>query len=658
MKNALLIAMVLFFALILAFSEDQPLLQIPDSVPAGNYKEGILEKEANSYKPAGNYKLNVKFNPEDKYISVQEEITWKNYTDSETDELRFHLYPNAYSNQKTILASQFVLDEDSQTRVETESLTVDGKKGEFIYIQPEIENPSDSTVARVMLERKVKPGDSVKVYINYKMKIPRSIRRLGYAAGRNFVFLCQWYPKLGVFENGKWTASQYHPYLNFYSDFGNYDITIESPKEYVIGASGARFSKEEKGNSIIWRYRQRGVHDFAWFASDDILFKQKIFKRGDGSGIIINAFVQPERERYFDRYFDAVENSLRFLEKNIGIYPYETLTLVDVPRSGAAADMEFPGMFTVSADLFSPVKTHLPEANVIKQVAQQYFYGIAANNEVYEAWLDEGFSTYLTEKILSEYYGKEMVTFKLAGYIPLNGMNLHSLSQIPVVYTVTDISSEEGVNSLESYYKNVTIGSIADTSFRLPDYSSYIVNSVHKPALVLLTLEKYLGRDRMMNIMRVYFNENKFRHPRAENFYSAVKNQCVFDMNWFFDGFIKNSYSFDYKIVSITRKGSADYEVLAERVGDGIAKNEIALYTSKDIIRQKWDGRERWKVFRFTTNDEVIGAEIDPGRKNLLDLNFANNSLTVKPRYGAAVSLAMRWFFWVQYALMTLGGIG
>lgn len=658
MKNALLIAMVLLFALILAFSDNQLQFRVQDSNPAGNYKNGILAKEANSYKPAANYKLNVKFNPEEKYITVQEEIVWKNFTSAATGELQFNLYANGYRNDKTIFASSFELDDESKTGIDVESLTADGKKTEFIYFQPEINNPNDSTVAKIILDRQIKPGDSVSVHINYKMRIPRSVRRLGYAGGRDFYFICQWFPKAAVFENGNWTASQYHPYLNFYSDFGDYNVTVEAPKNFTVGASGYLASKEEKGEYKIHRFSQKGVHDFAWFAADEILSRSRTFKRGDGSEILINAYVQPERERYFERYFSAVENSLAFLEKNIGVYPYHTLTLVDVPRSSASADMEFPGMFTVSADLFSPVKTHLPEAHVIKQVAQQYFYGIAANNEVYEAWLDEGFSTYITEKILTEYYGKESVTFKLAGYIPLNGMNLHSLSQIPVVYTVTDIISDEGVNSLENYYKNVTIGSIADTSYKLPDYSSYLVNSTHKPALVLLTLERYLGRERMMSILRVYFNENKFRHPKGENFYSAVKNQCVFDMNWFFDGFIKNSYSFDYKIVSINKKGESEYEVLAERAGDGIAKNEIAFYTAKEVLRQKWDGRERWKVFRFTSRDEVIGAEIDPERRNLLDLNFANNSLAVKPRYGAAISLAMRWFFWVQYALMTLGGIG
>ena len=53
-----------------------------------------------------------------------------------------------------------------------------------------------------------------------------------------------------------------------------------------------------------------------------------------------------------------------------------------------------------------------------------------------------------------------------------------------------------------------------------------------------------------------------------------------------------------------------------------------------------------------------MGAEVDPYRKNLLDINFANNSYMIDEHYGASLSLAVRWFFWIQNALMILGSIG
>jgi len=658
MKNAILIGLLLILALILGFSGAEIVTRNIDTSPKGSFSGGLIRRDLGSYGQTAIYKMNVNFDPSSKYITVKENIFWRNLTEFPTKELQFHLYANAFKNNKTILAEAYPLNEESQTEFEIQSLTVDGNSARLRFFQPDIDNHEDSTSAKIILDRELKPSDSVNVRIEYKLKIPRYIKRLGYATGRNFFILANWFPKLGVFEDGKWTCSQYHPYTGFFSDFADYDITINSPKDYIIGASGWQASKEEKEEKTSYRFIQKGIHDFAWFASDRISYNSKLYTRGDGSQVLIKAYVQPEKEKYTERYINAVANSLEFFEKNIGIYPYQSITLVDVPRTCPSGGNSYPAFFLVNSELFSPMDTHQPEGVTIQGVAHQFFYGIVASNGVYESWLDEGFSTYLTEKILYQYYDREMVFFKLAGYIPLNGMNLHSLSQIPVVYSVTSIKSDEGANSLENYYKNTTIGAIADTSFKLPDRTSFLVNAIHKPALVLLSMDGYLGSGKMLRILKEYYNEFRFKHVTRRDFYSVVQRFSGGDMGWFFKNFIDNPYTFDYKVNSITKNGAGEFEVLVERAGDGAARTEIAFYTEKDTIRKYWDGKDRWKIFTFKTSNEVIGAEVDPFRKNLLDLNYANNSLTTKPRYGAAVSLAMRWFFWVQYALMTLGGIG
>lgn len=658
MKNLIIISFVILLAVITGFPERIAFQKKSGLVPKGNYYKGILLSEANSYKKVSNYRMKVSFDPQSKYIAVDEEILWRNLTEESTKEIQLHFYPNAYKSNKTIFAEAYNITEESRTEIQIENISVNGRRAELIFFQPEVKNPNDSTVAKIELGKTINPNDSVKINIFYKMKIPRSVKRLGHATGRNFFFVSQWFPKIGVFEDGKWICSQYHPYLNFYSDFGDYDVQIETPIEYIAGATGVEKSKDEINGKNIYRFVQNGVHDFAWFATDEILSSQKLYKRKDGSEILIKAFIQPERKKYSERYFSAIENSLKFFENNIGVYPYHTITLVDAPKTCAAGGMEYPTLFTVEAQLFSPIETREPEGVTVHEFSHQFFHGLLANNEVYEAWLDEGFTSYITEKILSEYYGKEIISFRLAGFAPLYGMNLHSFSEIPVVYTLLNIYSDEGASSLPSYYKNLTIGSISDTSYKLPTLFSYVVNAYSKPALALLTLERYIGFTKMTGILKEYFNTYKFKHPKAKDFKLIAQKKCSEDMNWFFKNFIESSYYYDYKIKSITAKNNNEYEVFAERGGDGFFKNDIALYTDKDTLRQKWEDDSRWKIFSFKTDNEVIGAEIDPMRKNLLDINFANNSLTVEPRRGASISLTARWFFWIQNALMTLGGLG
>ncbi|MBI5730347.1 MAG: M1 family metallopeptidase, partial [Ignavibacteriales bacterium] len=594
MKRLFPFILLLVFSGLLYFSSyDFGTIQKDFSNSAELYRDGLLKSEYDKVDRISNYNIEADFNPISKSITVKEEIIWINKTNSPTSEIQFHLYANAYKSNNTLFAKAYSLSPDAQTQIDIKTFRVDDESSRLIYFQPEIANPHDSTVAKVLLNKTIKPGDSVKINFEYTMKIPRSVRRMGYAAGRNFFFVSQWFPKVGVFENGKWVCSQYHPYLNFYSDFGDYSVKIKVPKDYAVAATGVEKVNTSDTQNTTYHFVQSGVHDFVWLATDEILHRNNTYTREDGSKITIQAYVQRERERYFDRYFTAVKNCLEYFENNIGIYPYQNVSLVDVPRTSASGGMEYPTLFTVGAELFAPKDAGQPEYLVSHEFSHQFFYGLIANNEVYEAWLDEGFTSYISTKIMHHYQPEIFETFKFATYIPVFGLNFLSYNEIPLIYTLVDVKVPEAARSITSYYKNLTVGSIADTSYKLPTRLSYVVNSYNKPELVLHTLERYVGYNRMMKILKDYYNEFKYRHPRGIDFINIVQKNSKEDMSWFFDELYHAPKIFDYKVTSIKKSFTNEYEILVERLGDGIFKNDVALYTDKDTLYQKWDGIER-----------------------------------------------------------------
>lgn len=660
MKKLVIITLLILLSLLIYISQGGSLyFPYSSSSQTQYYDSGLLKREAASFKNITDYNFDVVFDDVTKEISVKENITWRNKTDYSTNEIYFHLYPNAYKNNKTNFAKGYNINfPEAQTEIKIHKFLVNSANAELEIAYPEIYNPYDSTVAKTNLQSYIKPGDSVQIYFEYTLKIPESVKRFGYARGRNFYFVSQWFPKVGVFENGKWICSPYYAYLNFYSNFGNYKANISVPNGFKVASTGIEINKNTGNEKTSYSIEQNGVHDFVWLATDDILYQNSIYKRKDGSEILINAYVQPEREKYFYRYITAVKNCLEFYEKNIGDYPYQNITLVDVPRTCNAGGMEYPTLFTVSADLFSPQATGWPEYLVAHEFSHQFFQGIIANNEVYEAWLDEGFASYFATKIMYNYYPEIFTSFKFASYIPVYGLEFFSYKEIPIIYTLAHIPLPEGTQSLISYYRNTTIGAITDTSYLQPSRLAYVVNSYSKPELVLHTLERYIGYDTMMKVMNDYYSEFKFKHPTSQDFFRILKRNVKEDMNWFIDEFFNSTKIYDYKVTSVTQVSETDYDVLVERLRDGIFKNDIYLFTDKETLKQKWDGKDRWKIFRFKTANKVIAAEVDPLRKNLLDINFANNSYTVESRIWASWSLAIRVFFWVQNALMILGSVG
>lgn len=623
------------------------------------YINGILVNEYGKVNCISNYNIDVELLPGEKKITAAEEIIWVNKTDYSAGEIYLHLYPNAFKNKHTLYMEEDDLPELSKSEVKIKELSVQGSPAELIYTQNETENKNDSTVAKIVLQKEAKPGDTVKIYVKYEMPVPKAIGRCGYTLNRNFFFISQWFPKVGVFDGGKWYCSPFYGKTEFFSDFGEYSVKIKAPKQYSVASTGYLYSrKQADGDKYIHWYKQYGVHDFAFMASDEIEHAYKIYKRKDGSSVKIIGYFQPENVKFRERYLSAVYNSLQYFEDNLGPYPYETITLVDVPKTSTSGAMEYPTLITTSTKVFSPEESNAPEEVTVHEFSHQYFYGILANNEVYEAWLDEGFADYFQAKIIEKYYQPEKSYFTLFRYYPLKGIQFFSYKEVPLVYSLTDIDIPPEAKLVTNYYQNIALGAITDTSYKHFNWSSYEAFTYDKPALALLSLERYIGRDDLMGVIKNYYDKNKFRHPAADDLFGEIKNYNKTNLQWFIDNFIKSPAFFDYEVSSVKRLENDDhYEVLVKRKGEAVSCSDIVLYTEKDTLKQYWDGKEKWKKFIFTTKNIVVGAEIDPERKNLLDVNFANNSYIINRQYGGATRISFRWFFWMQNLLMIFGGL-
>ena len=100
------------------------------------------------------------------------------------------------------------------------------------------------------------------------------------------------------------------------------------------------------------------------------------------------------------------------------------MTLVDPsPGAGGASGVEYPTLVfcgTNYAYNFWPAKGLLREAEIVTvhEFGHQFWYGLVGSNEFEEAWLDEGFTTYSTAKVMELGYGRD------ASFIDFLGLEL------------------------------------------------------------------------------------------------------------------------------------------------------------------------------------------------------------------------------------------
>lgn len=397
--------------------------------------------------PILDYTMTVSLDPARRLLSGEATIHWRNTTDTATSEMPFHLYLNAFRNNRSTFMREagrrqpgIAMEEGQWGWMEITSIKVDesAERAHLLrFIQPDDENDDDRTVALLPLGRSVGPGETVRLEIEFLARLPHAFARTGFKG--NFFMVGQWYPKPGVFQGAAgWNCHQYHADSEFFADFADFDVTMTVPQGYSLGATGREITPPaiHPDGSISHRFIQSQVHDFAWTADPDFVrVKRRLlpgFKTApDLPPVDVTLLLQPEHAGQEERIFRAIFAGLRWLGTWYGPYPYETLTVVD-PQHGArgAGGMEYPTLITIGSSWPAPGPLLNPERVAIHEFGHQYWYGLVASNEFEEAWLDEGINTYTTGRVLDREYGPRSRGATLAG-IPLQGYSLLELPAPP-----------------------------------------------------------------------------------------------------------------------------------------------------------------------------------------------------------------------------------
>ena len=137
----------------------------------------------------------------------------------------------------------------------------------------------EETILEVALASPIKAGESTVLEMEFFIQTPAMIRRSGKNSEDNVAFsMSQWYPKLCQYDDEGWHAN---PYIGreFYGIWGDFDVTINIDKDYVVAASGYLQNPElighgyaplkegvVQGDKISWRFIAPDVHDFSWAA--------------------------------------------------------------------------------------------------------------------------------------------------------------------------------------------------------------------------------------------------------------------------------------------------------------------------------------------------------------------------------------------------------
>lgn len=600
-----------------------------------------------------NYDIDVKLYPEKRLLKGTEKLVWFNKTDKPCKELWFHLYQNAFRNDRSSFMKESretmkekKIEEKNFGFIDVDKISLESGEdltGYMKFAHPDDENEEDKTVFFVPLPEPVLPGGRITVNIEFTERVPEPpIARSG--SRKEYFFVSQWFPKIGVFEDGKWNCHQYHSHTEFYSDFGVYNVRITVPKGNIVGATGIEVSKKDNSDGTVTHfYHAEDVHDFAWTTSPN--FVEFTAKEQD---VDIRVLLQKSHKSQSKRHIEATKLAIGYFQDWYGDYPFPNITVVD-PRRGAKATggMEYPTLITAGTFRGLPKGLRAVESVIIHEFGHNYWYHLVASNEFEESWLDEGINTYSEIQIMRDIYGEK------ASLVDLMGIKVDDLKMRRYSYIV-DPDKDPVVKNGWEYY--------SAGSYRACSYS--------KPALMLITLENYLGRETMQKILRTYFERFKFKHPKTKDFIAVANEVSGKNLEWFFNQALYTNSILDYsvdKVLTIELKEGKgyDYSISTEEVKEKPGKVEEKskrkpkpndeknkMYYSEVNIRrlggfqfpveveikfengekviERWDGKELWKRYTYIKPSKMVYAKVDPELKVPLDINWKNNTKTIK----------------------------
>jgi len=175
--------------------------------------------------------MNVVMDVQTNRFDAQQSITYKNNSPDNLTKLYFHLYFNAFQpGSEMDVRSQTVADPDPRIGSRISSLKP-GEQG-FQKITKLLQNGHEltytvkGTILEVIPSQPVKPGQTIKLEMDYNAQVPIQIRRSGRDNAEGIRYsMSQWYPKMCEYDHLGWHTEQYIA-REFYGVWGNFQVTI------------------------------------------------------------------------------------------------------------------------------------------------------------------------------------------------------------------------------------------------------------------------------------------------------------------------------------------------------------------------------------------------------------------------------------------------
>src|SRR5580704_1727550 len=559
---------VLFAGLAVA---QTPAAPTPPYDPAKTFAPLTLPEPINSYRSSNgapgpdywqnsaDYEIHANLDTAAKQLSATEVITYVNNSPDALPSLWLQLDQNIYRKDaranteggrpRTEYTEGFVFDS-----VEIEAGGRTSKKtrrGDYFV--------SDTRMQIRLAEPLKGRGGQLKLHIRYHYAIPGvwgGRTSWGMSKKGEIYDMAQWYPRMAVYDDlHGWDTL---PYIGseFYLEYGQFDYYVTVPSNMLIAGSGelknpqevltaaqmerlaqARASDktimirtpEEVGDpasrprsssTLTWHFHMDDTRDVAFSASSAFVWDAARINLPDGAKSLAMSVYPVESigDAAWGRSTEYLKHAVEQFSQKWFPYPYPAAINV----AGFSSGMEYPGI------VFDGIPDQGKQLFWITahEIGHSWFPMIVGSNERRNAWMDEGFNTFIDID--------ESATFQGGVYGPKRDSE-YSAGGEPADTILKVIDNPDApviLNNADAY------------PWSLGHPVSYFKGAY---GMVLLR-EQILGPERFDWAFRKYIRDWAYKHPSPWDFFREMQSEGGEDLGWFWKGWYMNNWTLDLAV--------------------------------------------------------------------------------------------------------------
>ncbi|WP_353778460.1 metalloprotease [Winogradskyella sp. 3972H.M.0a.05] len=543
-----------------------------------------------------------------KSIKIEQQIVYKNTSNSAVSEIYLHDWNNSYSTKTSPLAVRFAEEFNNKFH-----FAKNKERGFTVVTSIKDNDQADLTfsnikdhpdVIKVSLQKPLPSGESYSINLNYTIVLPDDkFTGNGYSKEENFN-LKYWYITPAIYD-GDW---QYYSNKNLddlYVPVSDITLQLTYPNNYVLVSELDSAGTESSGGTT----QTTTLHGKNRVNTELVITKFSDFEfvQTDDFSIVSNL---KSKNVSAEEKAIITDKITRFISDNLGTYPHEKLLVseLEYKKDPLYGLNQLPDFIRPFPDYFQY------EIQLLKTSLKKYLDNTLMTNPRKDHWLKEGLQIYFLMK-----------------YVELNYPDMKLLGSLAKVWGIRSFHAADiGFNDQYNLFHMQMARTNRDQPITTAKDSLIKFNAniagKYKAGVGLKYLDDFVNADILESSIKHFLKENQLNYTDSKAFESLLKGNTTKNIDWFFEDFINSRKKIDYKIKDVSVDGDSVHITIRNKKNSSMP---ISLFEigNDSILNKTW--------LEGISDTETIS--VPKGNTDRLALNYDGivPELNLKNNYGS-----------------------